>query len=530
MKTKWLVTFIFAFVLGLGWSLIPSTVSATEDLIADTILVKGKVLTMDSDDPNNITIAQGVAIRGDKILAVGSDADIQALAGPTTKIIDLGGKTVIPGVIDTHYHLQTYANEHLMIPIPGTVWSRIKKKTISTIKKQTKKLQAGDFILIRVPKNGFDENGDRVGQRQGLDVTLVELDAVAPNHPVLIRRPFVVNTQMLNLVIATFGDDLGIDPNDGSGGSSARRRVMAELVIGDPRFLADLLKPEMEESARNGQTTVSIGLDGLAINSAAIIESNRRGELITRWAIKDDLFYSFGASDMVWNIGPGTSTRSSSEEAVRNGFRLAGGHIRRDTDLERVMDIIEEQSLGRFSLEEIRARRHAADHCTRNPTQAQIPRVKNLGMIMGCGPKYIRDEVPVIFRDEDPNTNTKDSVPLKSLLDAGVRTVFETDEHHELAPNVVFLNLESMVTRISADGVVYNPEEKIDRMSALLTATRWAAEYVLREDVLGSIEVGKWADLVVLDRDYQNVPEEEISEVRPVMTMVGGKIVFEANN
>lgn len=80
----------------------------------------------------------------------------------------------------------------------------------------------------------------------------------------------------------------------------------------------------------------------------------------------------------------------------------------------------------------------------------------------------------------------------------------------------------------SVDGNVYQPGERIDRMTALLMATRWAAEYVLREKVLGAIEAGKWADLVVLDRDYMSVPEEEISKVRPVMTMVGGRIVYHA--
>jgi len=71
--------------------------------------------------------------------------------------------------------------------------------------------------------------------------------------------------------------------------------------------------------------------------------------------------------------------------------------------------------------------------------------------------------------------------------------------------------LELLVTRRAPDGVVYNPEERVDRMTALLLATRWGADYVLNPDVLGSIEVGKWADLVVLDRDCSTVPEDEIS-------------------
>lgn len=84
-------------------------------------------------------------------------------------------------------------------------------------------------------------------------------------------------------------------------------------------------------------------------------------------------------------------------------------------------------------------------------------------------------------------------MPVRSLLDAGVHVVFGTDA----GGNIVFHRLHLLVTRRAPDGVVYNPEERVDGMTALLMATRWGADYVLKSDVLGSIEVGKWADLVV---------------------------------
>ena len=83
-----------------------------------------------------------------------------------------------------------------------------------------------------------------------------------------------------------------------------------------------------------------------------------------------------------------------------------------------------------------------------------------------------------------------------------------------------------MVTR-DVNGTVYAGSERIDRVLALKTGTVWAAEYVLREQVLGSLEPGKWADLLVLNRDYLSVPEREIGTVAPVLTLVGGKAVYE---
>ncbi len=86
--------------------------------------------------------------------------------------------------------------------------------------------------------------------------------------------------------------------------------------------------------------------------------------------------------------------------------------------------------------------------------------------------------------------------------------------------------LELAVTRKGKSGKVLSPQERVDRKTALLMYTRWAAEYVLREDVLGSLEPGKWADIVVLSGDYLKVEENGIGKLRPLMTVVGGKLVY----
>jgi predicted amidohydrolase YtcJ len=103
--------------------------------------------------------------------------------------------------------------------------------------------------------------------------------------------------------------------------------------------------------------------------------------------------------------------------------------------------------------------------------------------------------------------------------------VIELDVHLTAKKNA-FYYVQLLLTREAA-GKVWNLSEKIDRMTALKMFTRWAAEYVLRENVLGSIEPGKWADLIILDRDYMTIPENEMSKVQVLLTMVGGKIIHE---
>jgi hypothetical protein len=117
------------------------------------------------------------------------------------------------------------------------------------------------------------------------------------------------------------------------------------------------------------------------------------------------------------------------------------------------------------------------------------------------------------------------NVPVKSLTDAGIKTVMELDTELKPSKNA-FYYIQLLLTRKTA-GKPWNLSEKIERVTALKMFTRWAAEYVLKENAIGSIEPGKWADLIVLDRDFMTVPEAEISKIQVVLTLVGGQIVYQ---
>ena len=107
------------------------------------------------------------------------------------------------------------------------------------------------------------------------------------------------------------------------------------------------------------------------------------------------------------------------------------------------------------------------------------------------------------------------------MVKAGARVVLESDSNSYLWDDI-----RAAVTRKDAKGKVWAPQEKVDRPTALRMVTSWAADYVLKGDKIGSIEKGKYADLVVLDKDYMTIPEDDIVKIAPQLTVFDGKMVY----
>lgn len=159
--------------------------------------------------------------------------------------------------------------------------------------------------------------------------------------------------------------------------------------------------------------------------------------------------------------------------------------------------------------------------------EQQAVRAKKLGVMFSCGPKYLyggeRGAVGAskqLYGEEEKAADW--NIPFRRFINDGVRVTMELDEH-AFHP---FLALQVAMTRKDVKGKVWGPQQRIDRREALYTYTRWSAEYVLKENLLGSIEPKKFADFVVLNRDYLTVPEEEMGRIDPVLTVVGGQIVY----
>ncbi|MCH8269406.1 MAG: amidohydrolase family protein [Acidobacteria bacterium] len=136
------------------------------------------------------------------------------------------------------------------------------------------------------------------------------------------------------------------------------------------------------------------------------------------------------------------------------------------------------------------------------------------------------EAVAISAQNYDPESIARWTVPVKSMIEAGLHPAFHTDGHD--GGPMLFLYLQTMLTRRDEEsGRVWNLLEAIDRKDVLRSATRWGAEYTLREDEIGSIEAGKWADMIVIDRDYLSIPVEEIGRIQVLTTFVGGKIVYQ---
>lgn len=204
---------------------------------------------------------------------------------------------------------------------------------------------------------------------------------------------------------------------------------------------------------------------------------------------------------------------------------MAIAHTIADRDVDHILNIIEKASRDAgLTLEQVRAKRHGFDHLAMSPRPDQIPRIKELGMVVGGNAFYPYEMSPgvLVAYGERPLEWMN---PKRSLIEAEIPNGFEVDRPISGTDLTMFWVLARSIDRKAADGRVYAPSQRIGRELALKTITTWGAYYLMKEDVLGSLEPGKAADFIVLDRDYLSVPERDIENIRVLMTVVGGRIV-----
>jgi hypothetical protein len=216
---------------------------------------------------------------------------------------------------------------------------------------------------------------------------------------------------------------------------------------------------------------------------------------------------------------PGELPWDTLQNAAAAGWRLAGIHMCGSESTRaffRMIDMARE--INGWTMQEVRDMRMTGEHCNligKDP--AMIQQLKDYGLILSCGPDLV-SESPAWIRDYGDSIQPF-ILPFKTWIESGVKLV---GQHYGSTPP--FNKLWQAVTR-KFDGVVWQPDERIDRVHALKMWTSWASEYVLKEDQLGTLEEGKFADLIILDRDYCTVPVDDLLKIRVPMTMVGGKIM-----
>jgi predicted amidohydrolase YtcJ len=546
----------------------------------DTILLNGKIVSMDDSDVNdNIgSTYQALAIRDAKIFSLGSNAEIRGLAGPATRIFDVKGRTVIPGIIDTHTHIWDYAQDHWGPPLDnklysitaaeGDTWQDIVQKTLDLVGDLKTKLNEDDWIIISWPR--------RVGGLQS--------DVAIRNHRILTRQMLdqrnslqkiviegnrgVMNTRGMEAYGVYFGGDYPeMIPEDGIVLSATVDRLLFAEELYDMKTQIAMIGQEIKEWAAYGTTAWSSSVESYK-QLAAVLALDAQKRLATRVAyglgpsfyrtmpLHPYLLHDFRGygTDYLWFNAWSTTSNDGAYPLLattiearpeikeremlrgRNDYtrdyaaadlRFSNTHIAGDRTLDVTMDMIEQGSArAGLSLAQIQAKRHASDHCRLNPRPEQIPRLKKLGMIMSCAPKYIGGDGPEVSADYGEKYLDW-LVPIRSMIDGGVMVVYESDTH-VVAGVGHFYYLGQMVTRETDQGIL-GPDQRINRILALKTATSWAPYYLFKEDVMGSLGEGKFADLLILNKDYfdeNSVPDPMIKTVRPLMTMVGGRIEY----
>ncbi len=210
--------------------------------------------------------------------------------------------------------------------------------------------------------------------------------------------------------------------------------------------------------------------------------------------------------------------------AAQYGWAVSNIHANGDRSLDDYMAILEEAE-EKFG---IRADdlRFSLDHCG-HLTQQQAQRAKPLGITFTCTPVSFKDAEKGIlgaYKGIYDRERAADGYsPFRRLVALGMKPSLHCEGHQDWP----FTCLQLAIPRQDrVTGEIWGPDQRIDRREALYTYTRWAGWHLWKEKEIGSIEVGKWADLVVIDRDYMTIPEQEMGQINPLLTIVGGKVAF----
>jgi predicted amidohydrolase YtcJ len=210
--------------------------------------------------------------------------------------------------------------------------------------------------------------------------------------------------------------------------------------------------------------------------------------------------------------------------ALSNGSRVVAGHNYGDLSADHYMDAIEEamERSSEITLEHIRSLRLSMDHGGLYPRPDQLPRIKNLGMMLGMGSAALSRSLPWIQKYGFEKYQGW-VMPTKRALDYGIKVAWEGEGG---VSNGLFSLMTPFITRRNRQGVIIAADQAVDRNTVLKMATAWGSEYLMKEDELGSLELGKSGDLLVLNQDWFTVPEEDLDRTYPLLTVMGGEIRY----
>jgi len=544
-----------------------------EELGADLILVNGKVVTVDSEG----TVAEAVAVRDGRILRVGSNGEIKALAKSSAKVIDLEGRTLLPGFVDSH--------EHVIRRGLRMDWVNCRSPPMETLRDIIDALAAkasekpeGDWVV----GTWFDETKLSDGRWP----TRYDLDEAADRHPIYMGRAGGHNAVANSLALEIAGIAKGTPQPEGghiemdeSGEPTGRLDEIAAMNMVRDR----IPQPDTEETTRLmvenwttiEETLLSWGITTVheahikAPEALAYQELDRTGKMRTRVGLMLDgmapykgyatsdlarqgLRTGFGWSDRLYVIGVkigidgamGSLTASlrepyandpenyginrvTPEELTREMVELHGAgnraciHAIGDWAIDIALNAVEE-AMKDAPREDHRHRIEHAGYVRPD----QLERMARLGVAVSAsiGFCYPIGDSHIAALGEDRLCGY---YPMKSFREHGIAAGGNSDGFGENWP---ITGIAGCVTRRSSSGDYLCREQAISVMDAIMAYTVNGAYLEGTENEKGSLEPGKLADMVVLDRDILTVDPLDIINTKVLMTIVGGEVVYERDS
>lgn len=546
---------------------------------ADLILHNGKIVTVD----NRFSIQEAVAIRAGRIAAVGrSETVLKSERGPKTEVIDLRGRTVLPGLVDAHVHAtEAGLSEYRGKLPPLNSYEAIR----AYIRQQAAKTPKGDWIVVpRTFPTRLEEL--RMPTRELLDVET--------EHPVLFDASYIVILNSVGLRRCGITRDTPNPPageivKDAKGEPTGILKNAQSLLKGvqlNNTFThaekLDALEQQLKRYIEAGLTSVgdrAVDPEQIALYQELKASGKLPLRVVMTWrpdgskptgelqreieaahfhTNSGDQWLKFGTFKLTLDGGMTIGTAyqrypygsfgkqlygktnpddrgqlfiepakllAVMRSARDHGWQLTthdqgGGAI--DNFLDALEALDREKSIAP-------TRSHVMHASFQSP--AAIARMKKMGILADVQAPWLYLDGPALEKVFGYD-GMKYFYPLRTYIDSGIIIAAGSDhmighdKNSAVNPYNPFLSMWTQVTRLTTAGKAMHPEQRITRAEALKAHTIWAAYLQFAEKERGSLEPGKLADLVVIDRDYLNCPEAQIREIRPVMTIINGRVAY----
>lgn len=533
--------------------------------VADLVLRNGKIVTMNPAQPE----ARALAIKGDRIMAVGSDEQVQKLIGRSTRVIDLRGKLVVPGLIESHAHMLSIGQAKLMLDLVGTT---SEEEIARMVAARARRAKPGEWILGR----GWDQN-DWPNKRFP---TFESLTKAAPNNPVYLTRidghAGWANKRAMELAGITretkdpHGGRLIRDAEGRPTGvfidraqalitrhipplSRAQKKRALELAMrecvavgltsfhdaGVDRDVIELYKELLREGKLPLRLYVMLAgsdqhlLDEYFARGPEIGLGDHRLTIRAIKLIADGALGSRGAAlleDYADDPGHRGLLMLSEDQifriahlALRHGFQVCT-HAIGDRANRIVLNAYERAFRANPGVKDPRFRIEHAQILD----EADIPRFARLGVIASMQATHCTSDMPWVHDRIGKARAREGAYVWQKLLKTGARIANGSDAPVE-SINPLW-GIYAAITRQDHQGNPpggWYPDQRMTRQQALRSFTLDAAYAAFEEDIKGSLEKGKLADMVVLSKDIMTIPAREILKTRVVMTIIGGKIVYQ---